>query len=170
MRSHHARAATALDILTEQGGEFWGWAGRTLGAPARTAAGAPAWLGLVSAPEAKASGNLWEGALDAQRAFGDLDGHRPALLGAHDAVDDGTTYRAELSARLDQPVLSDDPILQHDLQLPDFWWADIAGVLEKVSPGRHRPDRRTAAVHGPGHPRVPRHPGPGRALLDHSPC
>jgi len=50
----------------------------------------------VSAPEAKASGKLWDGALDAQHAFGDLDGHRPALLGVHDAFDDGTAYRAEL--------------------------------------------------------------------------
>ncbi|MFD9044131.1 hypothetical protein [Streptomyces bottropensis] len=27
--------------------------------------------------------------------------------------------RAELSVRVDQPVVSDDPALQHDLQLPD---------------------------------------------------
>ncbi|MFE7076392.1 hypothetical protein ACFU96_40525 [Streptomyces sp. NPDC057620] len=133
MRAHHARAAKALDVQTEPGGEFWGWAGRTLGAPARTAAGAPAWLRLVSAPEDKASGKLWDGALDAQHAFGDLNGHRPALLGVHDAFDDGTAYRAELSARVDEPVLSDDPVLQHDLQLPDSWWADFAAMLEKVS-------------------------------------
>lgn len=133
MRAHHARAAKALDVRVEPGGEFWGWAGRTLGAPARTTDGQPAWLRLVSAPEDKASGKLWDGALDAQHAFGDLDGHRPALLAVHDAVDDGTAYRAELSARVDQPVLSDDPILQHDLQLPDSWWADLAGTLAKVS-------------------------------------
>lgn len=108
MRARHARAAKALDVQTEPGGEFWGWAGRTLGAPARTAAGEPAWLRLVSVPEDKASGKLWDGALDAQDAFGDLDGHRPALLAVHDAVDDGTAYRAELSSRVDQPVLSDD--------------------------------------------------------------
>jgi len=87
----------------------------------------------VSAPEAKASGKLWDGALDAQHAFGDLDGHRPALLGVHDAFDDGTAYRAELSARVDEPVLSDDPALQCDLQLPDSWWAHLAEALEKVS-------------------------------------
>jgi hypothetical protein len=133
MRTHHARAAKALDVQTEPGGEFWGWAGRTLGAPARTAAGAPAWLRLVSAPADKASGKLWDGALEAQHAFGDLDGHRPELLAVHDAVDDGTAYRAELSARVDQPVLSDDPILQHDLQLPGSWWADLTKALEKVS-------------------------------------
>ncbi|MFJ1562206.1 hypothetical protein [Streptomyces mirabilis] len=133
MRSRHARAATALAVQTEPGGEFWGWAGRTLGAPARTADGQQAWLRLVSSPEDKASGKLWDGALDAQHAFGDLDGRRPALLAVHDAVDDGTAYRAELSARVDQPVLSDDPVLQRDLQLPDSWWQDLAGTLAKVA-------------------------------------
>ncbi|WP_324790436.1 hypothetical protein [Streptomyces sp. H51] len=87
----------------------------------------------MSAPEDKASGKLWDGALDAQHAFGDLDGHRPALLAVHDAVDDGTAYRAELSARVDQPVLSDAPILQHDLRLPESRWQELAGTLEKVS-------------------------------------
>jgi hypothetical protein len=79
------------------------------------------------------STELWDGALDAQHTFGDLDKRLPALLAVHDAVDDGTAYRAELSARVDQPVLSDDPVLQHDLQLPDSWWADLAGALEKVA-------------------------------------
>ncbi|MGW1533853.1 hypothetical protein [Streptomyces aureus] len=123
----------ALAVQTEPGGEFWGWAGRTLGAPARTAAGTPVWLRLVSAPADKASGKLWEGASDAQAAFGDLDGRRPALLGMYEAVGDATAYRAELSARVDEPVLSDDPILQHELQLPDTWWNDLAGTLEKVA-------------------------------------
>ncbi|MFJ9893444.1 hypothetical protein ACIQPR_08930 [Streptomyces sp. NPDC091280] len=133
MRAHHASAAQALDVRMEPGSEFWGWAGRTLGAPARTATGAPAWLRLVSAPEDKASGKLWDGALDAQHVFGDLDGHRPALLAVHDAIDDTTAYRAELSVRVDDPVLSDDPVLQRGLQLPDSWWNDLAGTLEKVS-------------------------------------
>ncbi len=133
MRAHHARAAKALDVRVEPGGEFWGWAGRTLGAPARTASGQSAWLRLVSAPEDKASGKLWDGALDAQHAFGDLDGHRPALLAVHDAIEDGIAYRAELSARVDEPVLSGDPILRQDLDLPDSWWEALAGTLEKLS-------------------------------------
>ncbi|MFC5218867.1 hypothetical protein [Streptomyces coerulescens] len=87
----------------------------------------------MSALEDEASGTLWEGALEAQHAFGDLDGRRPALLGMHDAFDDGTAYRAELSARVDQPVLSDDPILRRDLDLPDSWWEELAGTLEKLS-------------------------------------
>ncbi|ELP65879.1 hypothetical protein ACOT81_39660 [Streptomyces sp. WI04-05B] len=133
MRARHDRAAKALDVRVELGGEFWGWAGRTLGAPARTAAGQRAWLRLVSAPEDKASGKLWDGALDAQHAFGDLDGRRPALLAVHDADADGTAYRAELSARVDQPVVSDAPVLQRDLQLPGSWWEDLTGTLEKVA-------------------------------------
>ncbi|MCX4428958.1 hypothetical protein [Streptomyces mirabilis] len=133
MRAHHAHTAKALDVQVEPGVEFWGWAGRTLGAPARTATGAAVWLRLVSAPEDKAAGKLWDGALDAQYAFGDLDGRRPALLVVHDAVDDGTAYRGELSVRVDEPVLSDDPVLQHDLQLPDSWWTGLAGSLAKVS-------------------------------------
>ncbi|MDX3698026.1 hypothetical protein PV726_49420 [Streptomyces europaeiscabiei] len=133
MRAHYARATKALDVRVEPGGEFWGWAGRTLGAPAGTAAGQPAWLRLVSAPEDKVSGKLWDGALHAQHVFGDLDGCRPALLAVHDAVADTIAYRAELSARVDQSVLSDDPVLQRGLQLPDSWWQDLAGTLEMVA-------------------------------------
>ncbi|WP_257017124.1 hypothetical protein [Streptomyces sp. Ag82_O1-15] len=87
----------------------------------------------MSAPEDKASGKLWDGALDAQHAFGDLGGHRLALLAVHDVVDDGIAYWAELSVRVDQSVLSDGPILQRDRQLPDSWWTDLAGTLEKAA-------------------------------------
>lgn len=112
MRALHARAAKALAVQAEPGGEFWERAGRTLGTPARTVVGASVWLRRVSARADKASGKLWDGAADAQCAFGDLDGRRPPLLGMWETTDDGTVYRAELSVPVDQPVLSDDPILQ----------------------------------------------------------
>jgi hypothetical protein len=133
----------------EPGGEFWGWAGRTLGAPARTAAGDPAWLRLVSAPQGKASGKLWDCAVTAHTALGDLDGRRPALHGVHDAVEDGTAYRAELSARGSEPILSEDPILQCPLDLPDAWWADLTQALEKAAatqPGNRSRTGRTPSV------------------------
>ncbi|MFG3013772.1 hypothetical protein ACGFZB_25685 [Streptomyces cinerochromogenes] len=120
-------------MTVEEGGEFWGWAGRTLEAPARTAAGTAAWLRLVAVPEDKAFGKLWEGAWEAQHALGSLDGHRPALIGLHDATEDGTAYRAELSVRVDEPVLSTDPILQQDLDLPGQWWTDLAHPLHKLA-------------------------------------
>ncbi|WP_432171816.1 hypothetical protein [Streptomyces sp. 1222.5] len=34
---------------------------------------------------------------------------------------------------MEQPVLSDDPVLQRDLPLPDSWWEDLAGTLAKVA-------------------------------------
>ncbi|MFJ9871351.1 hypothetical protein [Streptomyces sp. NPDC101165] len=111
MRAHHARAAKALAVQAELGGEFWGGLGALWGPRARTAAGASVWLRQVSARADKASGKLWDGAADAQCAFGDLDARRPALLGMWETTDDGTVYRADLSARVDQPVLSDAPIL-----------------------------------------------------------
>jgi hypothetical protein len=133
MRAHQQRAARALSVQVEPGGEFWGWAGRTLGAPARTGAGTPVWLRLVAERAEKASGKLWEGAWEAQRTFGDLDGHRPALVGLHDATEDGTAYRTELSLRVEEPVLSGTPILHQDLDLPETWWAQLAETTQKLA-------------------------------------
>ncbi|MFJ3762873.1 hypothetical protein [Streptomyces sp. NPDC090080] len=133
MRAHHQRAAQALGATVGPGGEFWGWAGRTLGAPARTAAGTPAWLRLVAARQEQASGKLWTGAADAQNAFGDLDGRRPALVGLHDETEDGTGYRAELSARVAAPVLSADLVLHRDLDLPASWWTALTETLQKLA-------------------------------------
>ncbi|MGW1784534.1 hypothetical protein ACWCQQ_36270 [Streptomyces sp. NPDC002143] len=169
MRAHHARAAKALDARIEPGGEFWGWAGRTLGASARTAIGQLAWLRLVSSPEDKASGKLWGGALDAWYVFGDLDGHRAVFLAVLDVVVDGTACRAELSARVVHPVLSDGPVLECVLQLPESWWTDLTAALEKVSATVTDRAGRTSAVHGPGGPRVPGHPGPSRDPPDRRP-
>ncbi|MFB7776223.1 hypothetical protein [Streptomyces bauhiniae] len=101
--------------------------------PARTATGRPAWLRLTSAPADTAGGKLWEGAAAAERALGDLGGRRPALLGLHDTTEDGTAYRAELSARLDVPVLSATPDLHQDLDLPAGWWTDLGAALAAVA-------------------------------------
>lgn len=133
MRAHHLRAAHAFGVELEPGSEFWGWAGRTLGAPARTATGRAAWLRLTSAPADKAAGKLWEGAATAELALGDLGGRRPTLLGLHDTTEDGTAYRAELSARIDAPVLSATPDLHQNLDLPDTWWNDLTGTLDLLA-------------------------------------
>ncbi|ELP65988.1 hypothetical protein PV735_46200 [Streptomyces turgidiscabies] len=106
---------------------------------------------VLLTPEDKASGKVWDGAVDARHAFGDLYGHRPVRLVVHDAVDDTTAYRAELSARVDEPVLSNGPVPQ----LPDSWWTDLARAardrleqlaeLEAVWPGLAHGNR---IVHG----------------------
>ncbi|MFF1445981.1 hypothetical protein [Streptomyces sp. NPDC058295] len=74
-----------------------------------------------------------EGLLDDVAEFAQALGTGPRSWGMHDAFDDGTAYRAELSARVGQPVLSDDPIVRRGLQLPDSWWQDLTGALENVS-------------------------------------
>ncbi|MFF7601853.1 hypothetical protein [Streptomyces mirabilis] len=58
---------------------------------------------------------------------------RPALLGVHDETEDGTVYRAELSAGVDEAILSFYPVLHEDLGLSDSWWADLAGALDRLS-------------------------------------
>ncbi|MFJ8732286.1 hypothetical protein [Streptomyces bauhiniae] len=133
MRAHHLRAAHALGVELEPGHEFWGWAGRTLGAPARTDTGRPAWLRLTSAPVGKATGKLWDGAATAELALGSLGGRRPALLGLHDTTENGTAYRAELSARIDAPVLSATPDLRQELDLPDTWWSDLTDTVDLLA-------------------------------------
>lgn len=133
MRTQAERAAQALKVTLGGGEPFWGWEGRTLGRAGRTATGQRVWLRLAAAPVAKACGKLWDGAEAAQQAFGDLGGHRPALLAIHDAEHDGTVYRAELSEHLDQLVASADPILRHPLQLSADWWLALDGALEKVA-------------------------------------
>ncbi|MFH8699003.1 hypothetical protein [Streptomyces chartreusis] len=75
----------------------------------------------------------------------DLDGRRPALVGLHDATEDGTAYRTELSPRVEEPVLSSAPILHQDLDLPQTWWAQLAETLEKLAAAAT--DRVTVRTH-----------------------
>ncbi|WP_234366029.1 hypothetical protein [Streptomyces albireticuli] len=133
MRTRHDHAARALAVTLGGGEERWGWAGRTLGRPGVTGDGRRVWLRLVSAPAGKASGKTWEGATDAQQAFGDLHGHRPALLAVHDEAEDGTVHRAELSEHLDQDVISDDPVLRVPDGLPAAWWTALGSALGTVA-------------------------------------
>jgi Phosphotransferase enzyme family len=132
MRDHHNQAERALRV-TCTGDPLWGWGGRTLSRAAATTAGESVWLRLASGPAEQATGKLWTGAELAQAAFGDLDGHRPTLLDIYDQTTGDTAYRAELNEHLDQPVISTDPILRHQPELPDEWWPTLAGTLEKVA-------------------------------------
>ncbi|MEX2985686.1 hypothetical protein [Streptomyces sp. C36] len=133
MRTQHQWAADTLDVTCDEAGEFWGWAGRTLGRPGTIVGGRRVWLRLVTAAEAKAAGKLWEGAETAHKALGALDGHRPELLAIHDTVEDGVVYRAELSEHLDVPVISPDPVLRAPADLAPGWWDDLRTVLGTVA-------------------------------------
>ncbi|MER5783083.1 phosphotransferase [Streptomyces mobaraensis] len=132
MRSAHQNAAEALGVVCGDG-EFWGWAGRTLGRPGTGADGRRVWLRLITAPEEKASGKLWEGTEAAQEAFADLGGHRPQLLAVHETVADGVAHRAELSEHVDAAVISADPVLRGPVHLPADWWSGLRDVLRTVA-------------------------------------
>ncbi|MFI0914207.1 hypothetical protein [Streptomyces abikoensis] len=133
MRAQHADAARALGVTCDTEGEFWGWAGRTLGAPGTDLDGRRVWLRLVSAPTGKAAGKTWEGAETAQKALGDLGGHRPALLAVHDVSQAGVAYRAELSEHMEQPVISSDPVLRAPIGMSSTWWADLRTALDMIA-------------------------------------
>ncbi len=132
MRTQHDHAARTLGITVGNDDAFWGWEGRTLGRAGTTTDSRHVWLRLTTAPEAKATGKLWEGNETAQKAFGTLSGHRPALLTIHDWTEDGTAYRAELNEHLDTPVISSDPILRTPATLFTDWWTDLRTALDAV--------------------------------------
>ncbi|MEU1375954.1 phosphotransferase [Streptomyces triculaminicus] len=133
MRAHHDRAARALGVICEGGTEFWGWAGRTLGRAGTATDGRRVWLRMLTAREAKATGKLWDGNQTAEKAFGTLGGRRPELLAVHDAAETGVVYRAELSTRLDMPVVSPDPVLRSPLSLSPGWWGSLRTALSTVA-------------------------------------
>ncbi|MEX2985593.1 hypothetical protein [Streptomyces sp. C36] len=133
MRAHHNRAARALGVTCDDGSELWGWAGRTLGRAGSATDGRRVWLRLLTAPEAKATGKLWEGNQAAKKTFGTLGGRRPELLAIHDTREAGVVYRAELSAHLDMLVISADPILRSTVELSAGWWESLHSVLHAVA-------------------------------------
>lgn len=126
----HAAAAAALDATTT-GDPVWGWHGRTLGRRADHPVHGACWLRLLSAPSEKASGKLWDGTELAGRLFTGV--HKPALHALHDATAHGHAYRAELTEFIDDPVLSPQPVLRHELELTDPWFKSIRTDLDTIA-------------------------------------
>ena len=106
------RAVKALDAMVD-GPEVWGWYGRTLSSRVKHPRRGTCWLRLLSAPENKASGKIWDG----NRAASDLfDGRvrKPVLHEAVEDTSDGYAYQAELHQYVDDPVCSSAPVLRTD--------------------------------------------------------
>lgn len=82
MLSARDRACALLEGTDVAGGEVWGYAGRTLSGAVTTPDG-PAWPRLVSEPEGKAGGRLWEGPEEAERSVPPAV-PRPRLLKVRD--------------------------------------------------------------------------------------
>jgi len=140
MTAAHAHAAAALGS-TVHGPQVWGWHGRTLGHRAEHPVHGACWLRLASVPAEKAGGKLWEGTERAATAFPSAV-RKPALHGLCDWTGDGGyAYRAELTAYIDEPVLSPDPVLRHELDLTDAWFETIRTSLSAIA---HTTTDRTA--------------------------
>ncbi|RZB18670.1 hypothetical protein StrepF001_16735 [Streptomyces sp. F001] len=131
MRRAFARSAETLGA-TVTGPEVWGWHGRTLSARAQYPDLRACWLRLLSAPEDKAAGKIWEGNREAAALF---DGRirKPLLYDTTQSSSDGYAYRAELHQYIAEPVFSAGPVLRTDPNPPAKWWESLCTDLEYVS-------------------------------------
>ncbi|MEV6654957.1 aldo/keto reductase [Streptomyces sp. NPDC051219] len=131
MTTAHTQAAAALGA-TVSGPLVWGYQGRTLGRRADDRLNGACWLRLQSAPAGKEGNKHWEGQEIAARHFPTV--RKPALHAIHDTTTDRYAYRAELTAFVDQPVLSPDgPVLNKELDLSDAWFKSIRSDLDTIA-------------------------------------
>ncbi|MER6307805.1 hypothetical protein ACWC2K_04535 [Streptomyces chattanoogensis] len=140
MISARGRACALLGLDDTAGGDVWGYAGRTLSGAVTTPEGG-AWLRLVSEPEGKGSGKLWDGPKEAERSVPPVV-PRPRLLGLRDWSADGWDYRAEHYEIVGTPPVSKSPVLHHRADLPDTWWQDLRQALDHLA--LVRTDRQAA--------------------------
>jgi hypothetical protein len=124
-------AASAFDARSTGERVVWGWHGRTIGCQV-DAGDHHAWLRVISAPEGKGTGKLWDGTV---LAFQQIPAsvRRPELLGYQDWPHAGYDYRAELTEFVTSPVCSSEPWLRRELDLPSAWWASLRTSLAAIS-------------------------------------
>ncbi|MGP3777153.1 hypothetical protein ACTWJ8_40595 (plasmid) [Streptomyces sp. SDT5-1] len=130
MTATHDSAAAALGVTTS-GPLVWGWHGRTLSRAAQHPDHGACWLRMLSVPEDKAGGKLWEGPEQAAHAFPTVP--KPALHAVHDIVKDDFAYRCELSEYVSEPVLAPDPVLHQDLDVTDAWYSGMRTALDTIA-------------------------------------
>ncbi|MEV4226728.1 phosphotransferase [Streptomyces bobili] len=132
-RTHRAfvQAAQTLNT-TVVGREVWGWHGRTLSSRVQHPDRGVCWLRLLSAPEDKASGKIWEGNGQAAALF-DRHVRKPLLYDSSDTSSDGHAYRAELHQYVAEPAVSPSPVLHTDPDPPVSWWDSLRADLDYVS-------------------------------------
>ncbi|MFG2141919.1 hypothetical protein [Streptomyces sp. NPDC048650] len=131
MISARGHACALLGLDGTAGGEVWGYAGRTLSGAVNTPEGA-SWLRLVSEPESKSGGKLWDGPKEAERSVPPAV-PRPQLLDLRDWSADGWDYRAEHYEIVETPPVSRSPVLQHCADLPETWWKDLRQALDHIA-------------------------------------
>ncbi|MBZ3906760.1 phosphotransferase [Streptomyces griseiscabiei] len=131
MREAFTRAAKTLDATTD-GPEVWGWHGRTLSSRTHHPDHGDCWLRLLSAPEDKVTGKIWDGNSQAAPLF---DGHvrKPLLYDTSDTVSNDHAYRAELHQYVNEPAVSPSPVLHTDPKPPASWWDSLRTDLDHIS-------------------------------------
>ncbi|MEU1553123.1 phosphotransferase [Streptomyces scabiei] len=131
MHRAFAQAAQKLNT-TVAGPEVWGWRGRTLSCRAHHPDHGDCWLRLLSAPEDKAAGKIWDGNGQAAALF---DGHvrKPLLYDTSTAVGDGHAYRAEVHQYVNEPAVSPSPVLHSDPEPAATWWDALRTDLDYLS-------------------------------------
>ncbi|MFF3430266.1 hypothetical protein [Streptomyces sp. NPDC002602] len=128
MRQAHRSAARALLLPAAHGPESWGWQGRTLSR--RTG---DRWLRVVSQPQDKPLGRLWDGAAAAETALPRTI-PRPRLADVMDWTAGEHRYRAEVSELVPWPALQrGGPVLEHEADLPNVWWTELRGALTTLA-------------------------------------
>lgn len=128
LRVAHAHAAAHMDVTVVGAEETWGWEGRSLSRPVADSR----WLRLRAAPPGKAQGDSWDGSEAAEKTVPD-EVPRPRLHGAHQWLQDGYTYRAELYDRVLHPTLSQSALLASALDLPQSWWDALGRALDSIA-------------------------------------
>lgn len=68
--------------------------------------------------------------------------NKPTLHAVHDQAADGTAYRAELTAHIDAPACSPDPVVRMPVDLSGTWWKGLRADLETLA-GRPAPQITT---------------------------
>ncbi|HWU06110.1 MAG TPA: phosphotransferase [Streptomyces sp.] len=132
MTEAFSRAVDELGARVD-GPMVWGWFGRTLSAGVRCTRFGRCWLRLVSAPEDKAMGKIWEGNALAAEYF-DATVTKPALYESAGEARGGYAYRAELSQYIPEDVCSPLPVLGPDAVIPpDSWWESLRADLSTVA-------------------------------------
>lgn len=131
MRRAFAWSAERLGA-TVVGREVWGWHGRTLSSRIETPDRGSCWLRLLSAPQDKTAGRIWEGNRQAAMLF-DEHIHKPLLYDTTQTSSDGYAYQAELHQYIAERVASPSPVLHRELDPTTEWWDSLRTDLEHVN-------------------------------------
>ncbi|MGW0708163.1 phosphotransferase [Streptomyces sp. NPDC002643] len=131
MRRAFAGSAESLSVRIT-GPEVWGWHGRTLSSRVERRDGGACWLRLLSAPQDRAAGKIWDGNRQAAALF---DGRirKPLLYDTTESSSDGHTFQAELHQYVSEPIASPSPVLRTELDPPTGWWASLRADLAYVN-------------------------------------